>query len=111
MTSVFRNPDNLEELSQNETLLGALSRVLREEWKSSIDLTTNITRVNVESECSREVQNTLSFMSGSPGYVQLEEAEVNGSLTVSFSFRTGEPDGLMLYMRDVIGGHYVSLSL
>merc|ERR1711953_374590 len=37
-----RNPDNLEELSQNETLLGALSRVLREEWRSSIDLTTNI---------------------------------------------------------------------
>lgn len=37
-----RNPDNLEELSQNETLLGAVSRVLREEWKVSIDLTTNI---------------------------------------------------------------------
>ena len=37
-----RNPDNLEELSTNETLLGAISRVLREEWKTSIDLTTNI---------------------------------------------------------------------
>ena len=37
-----RNPDNLEELSQNETLLGALSRVLREDWKVSIDLSTNI---------------------------------------------------------------------
>ena len=37
-----RNPDNLEELSQNETLLGALSRVLREEWRVSIDLSTNI---------------------------------------------------------------------
>ncbi len=33
-----RNPDNLEELSQNETLLGALSRVLREEWRSSIGI-------------------------------------------------------------------------
>ena len=76
-----------------------------------IDLTTNITKVNVESECSREVQNTLSFMSGSPGYVQLEEAEVNGSLTVSFSFRTGETEGLMLFMRDVIGNHYLSLSI
>ena len=40
-----RNPDNLEELSSNETLLGALSRVLREEWKTSIDLTTNIVYV------------------------------------------------------------------
>jgi len=40
-----RNPDNLEELSQNERLLGALSRVLREEWKASIDLTTNLVYV------------------------------------------------------------------
>ena len=32
----LRNPDNLEELSQNSTLLGALSRVLREEWRTSI---------------------------------------------------------------------------
>ena len=39
---LFRNPDNLEELSHNETLLGALSRVLREEWRVSIDLSTNI---------------------------------------------------------------------
>ncbi len=37
-----RNPDNLEELAGNERLLGALSRVLREEWKTSIDLATNI---------------------------------------------------------------------
>jgi hypothetical protein len=42
LLQLARNPDNLEELSQNETLLGALSRVLREEWKTSIDLTTNI---------------------------------------------------------------------
>ncbi|GAB6027026.1 Kinesin-associated protein 3, variant 2 [Chamberlinius hualienensis] len=37
-----RNPDNLEELAQNETLLLALARVLREDWKRSIDLSTNI---------------------------------------------------------------------
>ena len=70
---------------------------------------SNITRVNVESECSREIQNTLSFIAGSPGYVQLEGAEVNGSLTVSFSFRTGESSGLMLYMKEIT--HYVSISL
>ncbi|XP_066913808.1 kinesin-associated protein 3-like [Clytia hemisphaerica] len=39
---VARNPDNLTELAQNETVLSALSRVLREEWKSSTELTTNI---------------------------------------------------------------------
>ncbi|KAG7311591.1 hypothetical protein JYU34_002639 [Plutella xylostella] len=37
-----RNPDNLIELARNEALLSALSRVLREEWKRSVELSTNI---------------------------------------------------------------------
>ncbi|XP_068998099.1 kinesin-associated protein 3-like [Embiotoca jacksoni] len=37
-----RNPDNLEELIQNEAALGALARVLREDWKQSVDLATTI---------------------------------------------------------------------
>ncbi|XP_050693388.1 kinesin-associated protein 3-like isoform X1 [Eriocheir sinensis] len=37
-----RNPDYLEELCQNETVLGALARVLREDWKKSLDLSYNI---------------------------------------------------------------------
>ncbi|NWH56589.1 KIFA3 protein, partial [Geococcyx californianus] len=37
-----RNPDNLEELLVNETALGALARVLREDWKQSVELATNI---------------------------------------------------------------------
>ncbi|RMC08280.1 hypothetical protein DUI87_14521 [Hirundo rustica rustica] len=37
-----RNPDNLEELLINETALVALARVLREDWKQSIELATNI---------------------------------------------------------------------
>ncbi|XP_062857328.1 kinesin-associated protein 3a [Trichomycterus rosablanca] len=37
-----RNPDNLKELLQNETALGALARVLREDWKQSVDLATTI---------------------------------------------------------------------
>ncbi|XP_062437851.1 kinesin-associated protein 3 isoform X2 [Rhea pennata] len=37
-----RNPDNLEELLINETVLGALARVLREDWKQSVELATNI---------------------------------------------------------------------
>ncbi|KAL0967002.1 hypothetical protein UPYG_G00303270 [Umbra pygmaea] len=37
-----RNPDNLEELLKNETALGALARVLREDWKQSVDLATTI---------------------------------------------------------------------
>ena len=37
-----RNSENLEELCQNEILLGALARVLAEEWKENINLATNI---------------------------------------------------------------------
>ncbi|KAB0345678.1 hypothetical protein FD754_022604 [Muntiacus muntjak] len=37
-----RNPDNLEELLLNDTALGALARVLREDWKQSVELATNI---------------------------------------------------------------------
>lgn len=40
-----RNPDNLEELLQNETALGALARVLREDWKQSVDLAMTIVYV------------------------------------------------------------------
>lgn len=58
---IAKNPDNLEELSRNgkhrvasllqirniigfisEAALSALTRVLREEWRKNMDLTTNI---------------------------------------------------------------------
>ncbi|RVE62035.1 hypothetical protein OJAV_G00173320 [Oryzias javanicus] len=37
-----RNPDNLEELLHNEAALGALARILREDWKQSVELATII---------------------------------------------------------------------
>ncbi|XP_076832649.1 kinesin-associated protein 3b [Brachyhypopomus gauderio] len=37
-----RNPDNLEELLHNEPALGALARVLREDWKQDAELATTI---------------------------------------------------------------------
>uniref|UniRef100_A0A8D3BMG9 Kinesin-associated protein 3-like n=1 Tax=Scophthalmus maximus TaxID=52904 RepID=A0A8D3BMG9_SCOMX len=37
-----RNPDNLEELLHNEAALSALARVLREDWKQSVELATII---------------------------------------------------------------------
>uniref|UniRef100_G3NN13 Kinesin-associated protein 3a n=1 Tax=Gasterosteus aculeatus aculeatus TaxID=481459 RepID=G3NN13_GASAC len=40
-----RNPDNLEELTQKEAAFGALARVLREDWKQSVDLATTIISV------------------------------------------------------------------
>ncbi|CAG0887335.1 unnamed protein product [Cyprideis torosa] len=37
-----RNPDNLEEFSENDVMLSALARVLREDWKRNYDLTVNL---------------------------------------------------------------------
>jgi hypothetical protein len=37
-----RNPDNLEELFQNETILNCLSRVLKEDSRKSIEVATHI---------------------------------------------------------------------
>ena len=68
----------------------------------------NVTKYQVSSECSRKVENTLSFMEG--GFVQMESLPVNGTISVSLSFRTTASRGLVFYMRD-IGNHYVSLSL
>ncbi|XP_071153872.1 kinesin-associated protein 3-like [Mytilus edulis] len=42
LLQLSRNPDNLEELFANETVIGALARVLREDWKKSTELATNI---------------------------------------------------------------------
>ncbi|XP_062138534.1 kinesin-associated protein 3 [Drosophila sulfurigaster albostrigata] len=39
---IARNADNLEELEKNEACLSALSRVLREDWRKCLDLSTNI---------------------------------------------------------------------
>ncbi|KAI5712420.1 hypothetical protein M8J75_008202 [Diaphorina citri] len=37
-----KDSNNLEELSKSETVLSALSRVLREDWKKNVDLSCNI---------------------------------------------------------------------
>ncbi|XP_034244618.1 kinesin-associated protein 3 isoform X2 [Thrips palmi] len=40
-----KDPNNLEDLAKNESLLSALSRVLREDWRKSMELSTNIVYV------------------------------------------------------------------
>lgn len=42
---IAKNHANLDELSKNESVLSALARVLREDWKKSLDLTINIVNV------------------------------------------------------------------
>ena len=53
----------------------------------------------------------LIFRDGSPGYAQLEEVPVFGSITASLSFRTGSTGGLLLLMRELTAGQNISLSL
>ena len=42
LLQLARNPDYLYVLAKNESVLGALARVLREEWKKNLDLSYNI---------------------------------------------------------------------
>lgn len=43
--SLCRTVPNLEQLIQNNTVMGALTRVLQEEYKKSVDVTFNILRL------------------------------------------------------------------
>ena len=56
--------------------------------------------------------HNLVFQDDSQGYLQLEEdVAVNGSLSVSLSFKTGGNDGQLLYMQETSQGHNISLYL
>jgi len=79
--------------------------------KIDISNTANITRVNAGTDCTRKVENTLSFMEAIPGYVQMPSATVNGSISVSFMYRTSATQGLLMYMKDNTELYYISLSM
>ncbi|KJH53168.1 cation diffusion facilitator family transporter [Dictyocaulus viviparus] len=51
---------NLESLAKNETLIGALARVFREDWKKNFDLATTIIQIFVCFSHYNQFQTTLS---------------------------------------------------
>uniref|UniRef100_A0A1I7XMF8 Kinesin-associated protein 3 n=1 Tax=Heterorhabditis bacteriophora TaxID=37862 RepID=A0A1I7XMF8_HETBA len=51
---------NLQYLIENETLIGALARVFREDWRKNFDLGTNIIKIFVELSSYNQFQATLS---------------------------------------------------
>ncbi|EYC21461.1 hypothetical protein Y032_0019g3837 [Ancylostoma ceylanicum] len=51
---------NLEILIENETLIGALARVFREDWKKNFDLATTIIRIFVQFSFYNQFQPALS---------------------------------------------------
>ena len=54
---------------------------------------------------------SLTFTGENSGYAELQEVPVDGTLSVSLSFRTAAREGLLLYMRETSTGHHVSLSI
>ena len=54
---------------------------------------------------------SLVFTADSPGYAELEDVSVDGSLSLSLSFKTGASEGQLFYMRELTTGHQISLSL
>ena len=55
-----RNPDHLEELLMNETLLGVLSRLFKEDTRKSIDLTINIAYIFYSFSVYSKFHSTVS---------------------------------------------------
>ena len=67
--------------------------------------------VNVELGCEPPVQGTVSFNEATPGFVRLPPIQTNGSLSLSFMFRTTATHGLITYLWNPIMGYYISLSM
>ncbi|ETN77932.1 Kinesin-associated protein, partial [Necator americanus] len=55
-----KNPANLDVLIENETLIGALARVFREDWKKNFDLATTIIRIFVQFSFYNQFHAALS---------------------------------------------------
>ncbi|KAK6740698.1 hypothetical protein RB195_008884 [Necator americanus] len=55
-----KNPANLDVLIENETLIGALARVFREDWKKNFDLATTIIRIFVQFSFYNQFHSALS---------------------------------------------------
>ena len=60
---------------------------------------------------SSSSSSSLTFPVKTPGYAELPDVPVDGTLTVRLSFRTAAREGLLLYMRETSTGHHVSLSI
>ena len=70
--------------------------------------------VNVELECEPPrppIQGTVSFNEATPGFVRLPPIRTNGSLSLSFMFRTTATHGLITYLWNPIMGYFISLSM
>ena len=59
-----------------------------------------------------QVQRMANFPLASPGYIQLSTGDLlQGTLEVTFLFKTAQKRGILLYMADFEQFYYVSLSM
>ena len=80
----------------------------------SVISSDQVNLVNVELECEPPrppIQGTVSFNEATPGFVRLPPIQTNGSLSLSFMFRTTATHGLITYLWNPIMGYYISLSM
>lgn len=74
-----RDVMNLEQLIQNNTVMGALTRVLQEEYKKSVDLTFNILRY-----CTSPLSHTVYI----GRYITVYLSMYSYGLLLGFSWRS-----------------------
>ena len=80
----------------------------------SVISSDQVNLVNVELECEPPrppIQGTVSFNEATPGFVRLPPIQTNGSLSLSFMFRTTATHGLIAYLEESQMGYYISLSM
>ena len=80
----------------------------------SVISSDQVNLVNVELECEPPrppIQGTVSFNEATPGFVRLPPIQTNGSLSLSFMFRTTATHGLIVYLEESQMGYYISLSM
>lgn len=76
LLQLSKNPGNIQQLIENETLVGALARVLRDDWKKSFELATNIVTIFFNFSSYTEFQSVVAHYKMGALCIQLVEHEL-----------------------------------
>ncbi|CAD6187795.1 unnamed protein product [Caenorhabditis auriculariae] len=83
---------NLTEMIENETMLGALARVFREDWKKNFDVATNIVRIFVNFSRFSKFHSTLMFHKVGSLCLTAMEHEVKRAESWQVDLRKSDPE-------------------
>jgi hypothetical protein len=85
-----RNPDHLEELLMNETLLGVICRLFKEEGRKSVDLVTNIAYVFYSFSVYSKFHPEISQQKVGALALGVVESELERSAVIANDLATAE---------------------